>query len=44
MFATEQRWWWSGHDASTTNERAASASRERAVIRDILTEKHRPRK
>ena len=41
MFATEQRW--SG--VFTTNEkRIISTSRERAVVREILTEKHHPRK
>ena len=41
MFATEQRWC----GVVTTNEkRRISTSRKRAVVRDILTEQHRPRK
>ena len=40
MFATEERWC----GVVTTNKRRISTSRERTVARDILTEKHRPRK
>ena len=40
-FATEQRW--SGVITANTNKRS-STSRERTVVRDILTEEQRPRK
>ena len=41
MFATEQRWC---RVASSNKKRRISTSRERVVVRDILTEEHRTRK
>ena len=39
MFTTEQQW---SRVVTTDEMRKVRISRERAVIRDVLTEKHRP--